>query len=934
MSFRRAWKVCGWCTIQGGRVLLIGVWLLLLAALAGQIHLLSSRRVPVPEFLNQIGQRELAVHGVHLEYGRSLMDLSGHVVFENIRVSLTSAPDAPLATARTVYAHFDPWALLVGRLELEEIRVSGLDLHLPAAHSPSAVDEVPVGNIDFGLRPLDRALQLDYFTGYAGRLPVQASGRISLPPSKPSGVSTKDTVAETVAAWIKLARDAHAADARLAAFDAPRLNLRLDSHSVALRFQADSLRLDALGIEGVHGLLTGLEAETTLPLRTVLTDPLTLTGSVKSLTLPQSITADALRFRLGTTGGFDPRNVELQLGSLRWRAIEAGPLAATLTRASGNILTADVALSIAGAPWRLQASGLPARDGSGRLQLDGFVDDDTLAFAGGLIDRKLSSLLDPAQPAPLHAVADFAPGWKLARAAGRLHSGFVLVGGVPLDETGTEFTYDGSQVVADNLVLRLGDSLAHGSYEMDTRTMDFRFLLKGGLRPALISPWFHAWWTKFWKTFDFSRGLPVADVDVRGRWGDLTATQVFVQADAPGTALKGVAFDRVRTRLFLRPHWFDIRHFAVFSGPSEAEGWLARSLDLQKDTWRHMEFHVDSTLPLETISGLFPAESAELLAPYRFTTPPLLRLDGRVDSADSPLGKHEKIDITLTSAGAMTYHDFPLSDLTFQALLRDDRIFLPELAVSFAGGRATGNARLFGAADARRLAFDIKLANANLGAVTLAVAKLQPSAAVTPAQAPSPAEPLSPKAAEAARLRQERLDRGRLDFSLAAEGLYSDFYTFKGAGNAVITGTELAQLNLLGPLSEAVKGTFLNLGSFSLTTVSAPFTLDGERVHFDDLRITGPSALVQGNGDYLLRGGHLAFTAKVHPFDESTSLVGTAMDFVLTPLSKVFAVKLQGTLAKPSWIFSYGPSRLLNTITGSDKTTPAPEPVPPPAKKP
>ena len=940
MSFRRAWKVCGWCTIQSGRVLLIGVWLLLLTALAGQIHLLSSRRVPVPDPLREYARRQLALHGVRLDYGRALMDFSGHVVFENIRAGLLKSPDAPLATARTVYARFDPWALLVGQLKIEEIRVSGLNLHLPAADSPSGIDEVPLGNIDFGLHPLDHALELSYFTGYAGRLPVQLSGRIAFDSSSRSGSSPADIVTESVAAWIKLARNAPVADAWLAAFDSPRVNIRLEAGTAALHFQADALRLDALPKLDTQGRLTGLHADVTLPLRALLTEPLTLTGAAQSLSLPHGISADALLFRVHAGGGFDPRNVELQFGSLRGPVtedalpVEIGPLAASITRSFDNTLAADLSLTVAGAPWRLQASGLPSRDGFGRLQLDGFVDNDTLAFAGGLIDRDLTELLDPAQPAPLHAVADFGPGWKLNRATGRLHSGFVLVGGVPLDETGTEFTYDGSRVVADNLVLRLGDSLAHGSYEMDTHTMDFRFLLTGGLRPALISPWFHAWWTNFWKTFDFSRGLPVADVDVRGRWGDLTATQVFVQADAPGTALSGVPFDRVRTRLFLRPHWFDIQHFAVASGGSTAEGWLSRSLDLKKDTWRSMEFAVDSTLPLETISKLFPAESAELLAPYSFSTPPRLNLSGRVDSADSLAGKHEKIDITLNSAGAMTYHGFPLADLGFQANLRDDRIDLPTLGVTFAGGRATGNARLTGAENARRLSFDIQLAKANLGAVALAVAKLQPSAAVTgapPAPAAvttAPAEPLSPKAVEAARLRQERLDRGSLDFSLAAEGLYSNFYTFKGTGNASITGTELAQLNLFGPLSEALHGTFLNLGSFSLTTVSAPFTLDGERVHFDKLRVTGPSALLQADGDYLLRDGRLAFTAKVHPFDASPSLVGTAVDFVLTPFSKVFEVKLQGTLAKPSWIFAYGPSRLLNTLTGGEKNTPAETPAP------
>jgi len=387
----------------------------------------------------------------------------------------------------------------------------------------------------------------------------------------------------------------------------------------------------------------------------------------------------------------------------------------------------------------------------------------------------------------------------------------------------------------------------------------------------------------------------------------------------------------VRTRLYLRPQWFDIRHFDVALSGREARGWFTRALDLDKNTWTHMEFDVDSTLPLETIGALFKAESAELLAPYRFTTPPQLQLSGRVDSAASAVGRHETIQIGLNSTGPMTFHGFPLNDLAFQAHLRDDRIELPVLAVGFAGGRAQGQATISGPADARRLGFNITLANANLGAATQAVALLQPSLATT--------APVSEKNAEAARLRQERLDRGRLDVNLAAEGLYTDFYSFKGSGHGTIAGAELGQLNLFGPLSEALRGTFINLGSFSLTSVDAPFELDGDRLRFAELRVSGPSALLQAKGDYRLRDGSLDFMTKIYPFEAGSSVVGSAVGFVLSPLSRVFEVKLQGSLANPSWIFAYGPSRLLNTLIGNEKTSrptsPAPAaPTPAPAEVP
>ena len=926
MSFRRAWRICWWLLRHGSRLLLWSIWLVLLAVLVGQVRLLSSRHMPVPEPLRRVAAERLAAQGLRFDYGRGRMDFAGRIILEKVTLGPLSS-SSPLVTARSVYLHFDFWSLLIGQPDLEEITVGGLDFHLPASRSPSGIDEIPAGRIDFTLKPQGREVELSSFSGYLGRLPVHAYGRFRLPAPRPAGDAGygKD-VARVNVAWIDLARQAQELDTRLAAFDEPRLHLRIKPASVAVAFDANAVDLGAL-TAGEGGKLGGVRMETELPLVLPFRAPVTVAGTAASLELPQDLSAQGLVFRLRTAPGGAygavPESVDLQLSALRWRDITAGALTVAASQPADGLVRADVSLLLAGAPWRLRADAAP-RTGTATLTLDGAVDDATLAFAGGLIQHDLTALLDPDQAAPLHVTARFQPGWKLAEAAGRLHSGSVRVGTVQLDETGTEFTYDGNRVLCDALVLRQGESLAHGSYEMDTHTMDFRFLLTGRLRPMGISGWFHSWWTDFWHDFDFTRSAPLADVDVQGRWGDLTATKVFVQAEGEGAGIKDAGFDRVRTRLFLRPHWFDILRFDVARDGREAGGRLARSLALEQNTWRHMEFSVDSSLPLETIRQIFKEESAELLSPYAFTTPPRLQLKGRVDSAVSPAGKHESIDIDLISSGPMTFHGFPLSDLAVQAHVRDDRIELPVLAVGFAGGEAHGQARLWGPSDSRNLSFDVALSKAHLGAVTQAIALLQP-----------PSAPLSEKAAEAARIRQQRLENGRLDFTLAAEGLLEDFYSFKGPGHAAITGTELGQLNLFGPLSEALHGTFINLGSFSLTSVDAPFNLDGERVRFEDLRVTGPSALLQAKGDYWLRGGQLDFTTKIHPFDESNSVVGSAVGFVLTPLSKVFEVKLQGTLANPSWIFAYGPSRLLNTITGSDKPPRPPAPAtPPPATAP
>lgn len=905
MIIRRAWRICGWCTVQTARIALWSTWLALLLLLAAQIHYLSSRHIPIPAPLFKRVQNHLAAQGLRLDYGRGEMDFAGRFMLENVRLGPLSDPGFDFASAHTAYLRLDLWKLLVGRVAIRDARVDGLE------------SESLVSGLDLAFSFEDRTLNLSYLSGYIGPVPFVADGLLRFPPL-PEGAVPADNPGDRLArAWPALLARAAEIDSWLSAADTPSLRLNFLGREIALDVSAS--RIDLAALPGNRtGSVEGLRLHTVVP-ATLQPFPETVSGEIAKLVLPENSSASGLVFALSASPDLQTAALDLQLADARWSEIETGPLAATFRRGPSGEMTADVSAFLARGAWRARASLADAR---ARLTLDGFVSDATLAFAGGLINRDLADLLDPVQAAPLHVEADFARGFRLEKASGTLHSGFVRVGAVHLDETGAEFSYDGSRVLCDALVLRQGDSLAKGSYEMDTRTLDFRFLLTGTLRPMGISGWFHDWWSNFWNDFDFTRSLPLADVDVQGRWGDLTATRVFVLADGGPTGLKGVPFDRVATRLFLRPQWFDILHFSVGRPDGDAGGRISRTLVHDSAAWTGMEFSVASTLPLSVITSLFPAESAELLAPYAFDRPPALDLSGRVSSASSTVGKHEYIDVALRSKGPMTYHGFPLSDLAFKAAIRDNDIGLPELSVTFAGGRATGGARLWDASGRRRLAFDITLSDADLAAVVQAVTQLQPA---------SP--PASPKAADAARLRQQRLEGGRLDFSLKAEGLFADFHSFNGEGRGSISEAELGQLNLFGPVSAALHGSGINFGSFSLTTVEAPFALRGDRLRFEDLRVSGPSALILAKGRYALRDGALDFTARMFPFDENPSLFGSAVSFVLNPLSKIFEVRLAGTLSAPEWIFSYGPSRLYNSIIGnnSGSSLPTPTPAPSPA---
>src|SRR5205814_283991 len=108
----------------------------------------------------------------------------------------------------------------------------------------------------------------------------------------------------------------------------------------------------------------------------------------------------------------------------------------------------------------------------------------------------------------------------------------------------------------------------------------------------------------------------------------------------------------------------------------------------------------------------------------------------------------------------------------------------------------------------------------------------------------------------------KRASGGRLDVSMSAHGTPGDLPTFIGSGNAALTGTELAEIHLFGLLSQVLSGLSLNFSSLKLDAARTSFKMDRGRLYFPDLKISGPSAVIDARGDYTFATNALDFTAK------------------------------------------------------------------------
>src|SRR5437763_12704538 len=155
--FRSLWQAGRWCTRKGCVLALWSLWLGLAAILATQLCILISHELTLPAPVRHFIEQRLAEKGVGLAFARGTLDPAGHILLEDVSLSASSDSNV-LVTARSVSAKLQPWMLIIGRLELEEVSASGLALHVPPMLSSSGRDETIVNDVDVTVRPRGRIL--------------------------------------------------------------------------------------------------------------------------------------------------------------------------------------------------------------------------------------------------------------------------------------------------------------------------------------------------------------------------------------------------------------------------------------------------------------------------------------------------------------------------------------------------------------------------------------------------------------------------------------------------------------------------------------------------------------------------------------------------------------------------------------------------------
>jgi hypothetical protein len=908
------------------------VWLLLALFAALQVYIAARNEVKVPDFVLRRLEARAAESGFRVTFDVATFDPTGRILVHSPRVFLPGIED-PIVTARAAYVGLNPWALLVGKPELREIRLLGGSVAVPAILSASGKSEPIVDDIDAVVLPGTREWVVRHVTGRIANLPVSVHGTVALGVAK-AGPAT-DVAAAARQHFQEFCRGAAQVVRQIEGFEDPVLDIGLERSS--LRGAVVTVELVARGFKidrPIAAELRGLRLKARLPLFEDAPALSRVEIAAERIELPNAIAlqgvAAVVRGRLRANDfRVDPEDVDLSVASLRTGDYSADAVSAsfrcdTLTRwqgtAVGRVLGSRLAVS--------GAADLTARTAS--VQFAGTVDPQVIDVVSARTHVDVRKFFTFETLQCDDGRAEFGPGWRFERLSGHVELEHILAHGVAMDEGSADIRLDPQRLYAPEAYARIGQNFARGSYEHEFATRAFRFLLEGRLRPMDIAGWFHPWWPKFFARFEFPAGPPPASVDVQGIWREGRKTSVFIFVDAAKPVIVGQPLQRVRTRLFVRPGFYDgLEVFAADQGNGTARGEFALTSDLASGKWRTFDVDATSTVAFGAAAKIASGLGSSLLEPFELAQPPAVKLRGHFDGPASPAPPHRTLDLEARTSGELKFGHFPMEDVSFTTTIRDDEFTVDNIVGKFSGGTVAGRAKVWGTPPERRLGFDASVKDASLGRAATALQNFMADRKGQPHPVPG-------------KFVQEKANV-LIDAAASAEGLYGNQLSFHGAGNAALRGAEIGEVPIFGPLSALLKFTALRF-----TTADATFKINGPKLDFSRVALRGANSAVDAHGQYLLDRRELEFFAKVFPFEQSGNVLKSVVGVVLSPISNVLEVKLTGTLEKPDWAFVIGPTNFFRSLTPSAaetapahsdpaSTTPAPDghspapnpPVPP-----
>ena len=889
-SFRRR------CFIGCQKLILLTLIFTLSVLLCGLGLTLSYDELPVPNRLLQLINRQMADQGLELDFEKINLDVRGNLLIQNARISFVQAEE-PALEAELVYLDVNYPALLLRRIPIDRIGLSNATFYGSAMVTITGAADKLLEKVHLSLTKNWSRWEINYLTAQIQQLRIAASGDVSALVEKLSQPREKENEKELYYQYLNFVRLLSEQSKNLATLQEPTVHLRFSSpkqKNLVLNAGGTVERFSQAEFPTIKSARVNAEVQLIPEVR--LTAPIHLTiGSIEESRLP----LEARRVELflnkdhaiqtpvdifpvnlsGTTGPITIADTNVKQVVLKGQLLSQDHADASVSAA---LYDGSIHLSGTG-NWKEKTA---AGRLSGKLDLDPIINRPELDHLWKLRWSK--------QFKPIFLDAKFGYTGNLddLSTAFRIETRDIEIIKTPFQWARLRGTLNGTSLTVPRLEIGGHGNDLLCSFNQELKQPFYRFTAVGKFRPHDIDIWWRDWWKKTFDYLDIKEELPWMDLSIRNAFVYKKQLSMFAHAEGENINLKNMHFDRAEVRMYIRPNYIDALNLQLERPEGEASGEFQRHL--VESRLKNVIVDLESNLDLEPSMELFGESGLRIIEPYTWEGNPKINLQGEFNfENDDPW---QDLLFKIETEQAMTLYDFPFDNLFVEGHYDHGDVLLHEVDFGFAGGEGHGEASFLRQDEQAYLIFDFDIENAELEETLRRIGKVR-------------ADPAEGDPQKEAKKKDSEPLHGKLKIhasgiSPAGQGL--DRVMAKG--NIEVTDGNLAQIPLFGPLSSLLPFTKLRLSS-----AETYFAWDDGKMSFPNLRMRGPTARLDGIGDYYTSGSNLDFQVKVYLLREADiPLVSSIIMPLFDPFSNMAAVNLKGTLANPEWRFAISPFNLFD----------------------
>ena len=821
---------------------------------------------------------------------------SGTILLDAFSLRLTRF-EQPVFDCQSARLEIDFFSNQKAAPKVESLTVSGGQLYLPPAYSPSGQRMALFRQIRAGLR-LDReGFTLDSFS--AKHREVRVRGSASLPHPRPQETNLTDidrAARELFTQANRILRET----SKIRGLKSPTLSFLLER--------------DVDGTHSVEARLTSRE----LNRAEVQARDLSLQTRFKyaggELINDSSVRLQVAEFS-SEPQQIEGRSLHALIEQDQWQNLRDGAwpdleLVAASLSVEGVILEQPrLTLNLQHLPELAFAgttSGLNGavrfdgtanlKDRSAKIRARGSV--DLLRLVGDDVRKRLPEISFSTAPYyDLHL--EFAANMMLEEASLRSELNDLSVDGIHFDHIRTEGRYrDGQFDFPETLIQRDWQWLKLG-LAFDRDTLDYRMRLYGSAKPDDYNSILPRWWGPIFEDFNFETAKhSLGDFIIYGNATKKAARLFYGSVQARNVSYKGVYVDQGELRVRGRGPYAEIFRMKV----RQPDGWARGAIRFTSrlDEIRGpaaVRLDLEARIGLHDARKLFDSNVAVILDDFETTAPVEAAIKGAVFNRAYPEFEGMSfMNVRAQSAQPLRYKNLVLDELQLQLFGRNEVTHLRDLRMGFAGGTLEAGADIFTPKDAApSLRFEGKLKGADQAAVDDLLAEvLQQSEKSVSADDPK--------------------KNGRLDLKLHAEGPVDNIAGLSGYGQFEVRNERLSAIQLFGPISKLLERSRLGYTTFALERMRGDFELNLEQVNFGTLQIDGPRTRIEAPGQLDLSDQSLDMRVSVYLFGNAgnpRSQFRKLTDFVSGPVPNLLEFELTGTPRDQKWRSIYDPRNLL-----------------------